>query len=103
MAQGNSDLSFNLLNNAESLMPLEDRGILLQHRGLILVMVGRMDEARGGQAVVRTGDEIVGFAAALLYSGCKTVVSSVARVDDHPAASAIVTYHRALTQGYTRP
>jgi hypothetical protein len=63
MAQGNSDLSFNLLNSAESLVPLEDRAILLQHRGLMLMMVGRMDEARGGQAVVRTGDEIVGFTA----------------------------------------
>jgi hypothetical protein len=30
MAQGNSDLSFNLLNSAESLVPLEDRAILLQ-------------------------------------------------------------------------
>jgi tetratricopeptide (TPR) repeat protein len=53
-----------------------------------------------GQTVVRTGDEILGFTAALLYSGCKTVVSSVARVDDHAAASAMVTYHRALTQCY---
>lgn len=53
-----------------------------------------------GQTVVRTGDEILGFTAALLYSGCKTVVSSVARVDDSAAANAMVAYHRALTQGY---
>ncbi|HEV7973856.1 CHAT domain-containing tetratricopeptide repeat protein [Amycolatopsis sp.] len=53
-----------------------------------------------GQTVVRTGDEVLGFTAALLYSGCKTVVSSVARVDDQAAESVMVAYHRALTQGY---
>ena len=53
-----------------------------------------------GQTVVRTGDEVLGFTAALLYSGCKTVVSSVARVDDQAAEAVMVAYHRALTRGY---
>ncbi|MEV0678790.1 CHAT domain-containing protein [Actinosynnema sp. NPDC050436] len=52
-----------------------------------------------GQAVVRAGDEILGFTAALLYSGSRTVVSSVARVDDHAAVDVMTAYHRALTRG----
>ncbi len=52
-----------------------------------------------GQAVVRTGDEILGFTAALLYSGSRTVVSSVARVDDQAAVDVMTSYHRALARG----
>ncbi|MBB5953949.1 tetratricopeptide (TPR) repeat protein [Saccharothrix tamanrassetensis] len=52
-----------------------------------------------GQAVVRTGDEILGFTAALLYSGSRTVVSSVARVDDQAAVDVMTAYHQALTRG----
>jgi len=52
-----------------------------------------------GQAVVRAGDEILGFTAALLYSGSRTVVSSVARVDDEAAVEVMTAYHRALTRG----
>ena len=39
-----------------------------------------------GRTMVRTGDELLGFTAALLYSGTRTVISSVARVDDVIAA-----------------
>jgi hypothetical protein len=52
-----------------------------------------------GQTVVRNGDEILGFTAALLYSGTKTVVSSVATVDDDAAVSVMAAYHRGLTSG----
>ncbi|RKT54831.1 CHAT domain-containing protein [Saccharothrix australiensis] len=52
-----------------------------------------------GQAVVRAGDEILGFTAALLYSGSRTVVSSVARVDDEAAVEVMTAYHRALARG----
>lgn len=54
-----------------------------------------------GRSIVRPGDEIIGFTAALLYSGSRTVVSSVARVDDQAAATVMVAYHRALADGIT--
>jgi hypothetical protein len=52
-----------------------------------------------GQTVVRNGDEILGFTAALLYSGTRTVVSSVASVDDDAAVGVMGAYHRGLIQG----
>ncbi|MEV4318934.1 CHAT domain-containing protein [Actinocrispum sp. NPDC049592] len=52
-----------------------------------------------GQTVVRQGDEILGFTAALLYSGTKTVISSVATVDDSSAVEAMAAYHRGLVAG----
>ncbi|WP_410605104.1 CHAT domain-containing protein [Amycolatopsis sp. lyj-90] len=52
-----------------------------------------------GQAVVRPGDEILGFTAALLYSGSRTVISSVARVDDRAVVQVMESYHRALARG----
>nr|WP_221471517.1 CHAT domain-containing protein [Amycolatopsis umgeniensis] len=52
-----------------------------------------------GQAVVRPGDEILGFTAALLYSGSGTVISSVARVDDRAVVQVMESYHRALARG----
>ena len=52
-----------------------------------------------GRAVVRPGDEILGFTAALLYAGTESVVSSVAQVS-HPGAVAVMTrYHRAVAAG----
>jgi len=52
-----------------------------------------------GRADVRPGDEILGFAAALLYAGTESVVASVARVS-HPGSVAVMTrYHRALAAG----
>lgn len=52
-----------------------------------------------GRVVVRAGDEILGFTAALLYSGTRTVVSSVARMDDHAAVGVMTAYHRGLSRG----
>ena len=52
-----------------------------------------------GRTVVRTGDESLGFTAALLYGGTRTVVSSVARVDDLEAVDVMAAYHRAVRAG----
>ncbi|MFC4851994.1 CHAT domain-containing protein [Actinophytocola glycyrrhizae] len=52
-----------------------------------------------GKVVVRAGDEILGFTAALLYSGTRTVVSSVARMDDAEAVGVMTAYHRGLADG----
>ncbi|HEY0805978.1 MAG TPA: CHAT domain-containing protein, partial [Pseudonocardiaceae bacterium] len=52
-----------------------------------------------GRTVVRTGDETLGFTAALLYSGTRTVVSAVGRVPDDSVADVMVAYHRALAGG----
>jgi hypothetical protein len=56
-----------------------------------------------GRMVVRTGDEILGFTAALLYSGTRTVVSSVARVPDDAVTDVMYAYHRALSNGVPSP
>jgi hypothetical protein len=53
-----------------------------------------------GRAMVRTGDEMLGFTAALLYGNTKTVVSSVARVLDDAASPVMLAYHRALVSGH---
>jgi tetratricopeptide (TPR) repeat protein len=52
-----------------------------------------------GRTVVRAGDEILGFTAALLYAGTATVVSSMVRVPDEAAAQVMVSYHRAVAAG----
>ena len=53
-----------------------------------------------GRTVVRPGEEILGFTAALLYVGTETVISSVARVGDDDTAVRIMTgYHRSLRAG----
>jgi tetratricopeptide (TPR) repeat protein len=55
-----------------------------------------------GQAVVRVGDETLGFTAALLYGGSRAVVSSVARVDDNATVEVMAAYHRGI-RGGSRP
>jgi CHAT domain-containing protein len=55
-----------------------------------------------GRTVVRPGEEILGFTAALLYAGTETVISSVSRVGDDDALGIMTAYHRALRSG-TRP
>jgi len=55
-----------------------------------------------GRTVVRPGEEILGFTAALLYIGTATVTSSVARVGDDDAVGIMTAYHRLLAAG-TRP
>jgi tetratricopeptide (TPR) repeat protein len=52
-----------------------------------------------GRTVVRPGDEVLGFTAALLYVGTATVVSAVSRVADHAALSVMTRYHHALRAG----
>ncbi len=55
-----------------------------------------------GRTVVRPGEEILGFTAALLYIGTATVTSSVTRVGDDDAVGTMTAYHRLLAAG-TRP
>ena len=52
-----------------------------------------------GRTVVRPGEEILGFTAALLYAGTATVISSVAQVADDMAMNMMSAYHQALTGG----
>jgi hypothetical protein len=52
-----------------------------------------------GRSVVRPGEELLGFTAALLYIGTATVISSVARVADEAAVGVMTTYHQRLTAG----
>ena len=52
-----------------------------------------------GRATVRTGDEALGFTAALLHAGAGTVIASVARVPDDLAVDVMGGYHRALAAG----
>ena len=52
-----------------------------------------------GRTVVRPGDEVLGFTAALLYAGTVNVVASVARVS-HPGSAAVMTrYYREVAAG----
>ncbi|MFG1706271.1 CHAT domain-containing protein [Nonomuraea sp. M3C6] len=52
-----------------------------------------------GQAVVRAGDELLGFTAALLYLGTSTVISSLTRVPDQVAEQIMMAYHRDVARG----
>ena len=52
-----------------------------------------------GRTVVRPGEEILGFTAALLYIGTATVTSSVTRVGDDDAVGTMAAYHRLLAAG----
>jgi hypothetical protein len=52
-----------------------------------------------GRTVVRPGEELLGFTAALLYVGTATVISAVSRVADHAALSVMTRYHHALRAG----
>lgn len=55
-----------------------------------------------GRTVVRPGEELLGFTAALLYVGTATVISAVSRVAEIAAVSVMTRYHHALRAG-TRP
>ncbi|GAA5010798.1 CHAT domain-containing protein [Actinopolymorpha pittospori] len=52
-----------------------------------------------GRTTVSTGDEILGFTAALLYGGTSSVVASVARVAHDAAVEVMCGYHRAVAAG----
>ncbi|WP_235783544.1 CHAT domain-containing protein [Amycolatopsis orientalis] len=48
---------------------------------------------------IRPGDEVLGFASALLASGSRTVIAPLSRVGDEAAAAAMDDYHRRLAEG----
>ncbi len=52
-----------------------------------------------GLTDVRPGDETLGMVTALLASGARTVVASVARVSDDGAMRAMIRFHRAIMAG----
>jgi len=52
-----------------------------------------------GRTVVRPGEEVLGFTAALLYAGTATVISAVSRVADYAALGVMTRYHHALRAG----
>jgi CHAT domain-containing protein len=52
-----------------------------------------------GRSEIRSGDEHLGFTAALLYAGTSTVIASGALVPDKAAAPLMATLHRALSAG----
>jgi tetratricopeptide (TPR) repeat protein len=52
-----------------------------------------------GRTVVRPGEEILGFTAALLYVGTATVISSVTKVADDAAVATMTRYHHLLSAG----
>jgi len=52
-----------------------------------------------GRSVVRPGEELLGFTAALFHVGTTTVISSVARVADDAAVGIMTGYHRGLAAG----
>ena len=52
-----------------------------------------------GRTVIRPGEEILGFTAALLYIGTASVISSVTRVADASAVNLMIAYHRLLAAG----
>jgi hypothetical protein len=56
-----------------------------------------------GQPVVRAGDELLGFTAALLYGGTRVVVSSTSQVADDVALRVMSAYHRGLAAGLRPP
>lgn len=52
-----------------------------------------------GQSKVAVGDETLGFTAALLYAGTRTVVSSMTKVEHSTAADIMTAYHRKVVGG----
>ena len=54
-----------------------------------------------GQSKVGAGDEALGLTAGLLALGARSVVSSVAPVDDEATHEAMVQYHRCVAGGAT--
>jgi hypothetical protein len=52
-----------------------------------------------GRSEVRTGDEPLGLAAGLMALGARSIVSSVAPVDDEVARAAMALYHERLARG----
>lgn len=54
-----------------------------------------------GRADIRSGDEHLGFTAALLHTGTPTVISSITRVADDTTARLMTGLHQAISTGIT--
>jgi tetratricopeptide (TPR) repeat protein len=52
-----------------------------------------------GRSTLRPGDEALGLTSVLLRLGVRSVVASVARVNDTAAAGTMAAYHRELARG----
>jgi CHAT domain-containing protein len=52
-----------------------------------------------GRSTLRPGDEALGLTSVLLRLGVRSVVASVARVNDAAAAEIMAAYHRELALG----
>jgi tetratricopeptide (TPR) repeat protein len=52
-----------------------------------------------GRSTLRPGDEALGLTSVLLRLGVRSVVASVARVNDTAAAETMAAYHRELARG----
>lgn len=58
-----------------------------------------LSACEAGMASIRPGDEALGLTSALLQGGCRSVVSSVAAVNDEVAELAGVAHHERLRRG----
>jgi hypothetical protein len=88
---------FSRLDLADGpLMAYDVQGLSASPRQVVL------SACDAGRAVVRVGDELLGFTAALLHIGTPTVISSVTRVADEVAFGLMTAYHQVLSTG-TRP
>jgi CHAT domain-containing protein len=96
-AHGHHDLGnvlFSRLDLADGpLMAYDVQGLTSAPRHVVL------SSCDVGRTVVRPGEEVLGFSAALLYAGTATVIASVARVADDASVRLMTAYHRALQAG----
>ena len=58
-----------------------------------------LSACESGISDVRTGDELMGFAAALFALGTRTLVASVVPVPDETTRSLMVAFHDRLSKG----
>ena len=70
---------------------------LLQRAPRLLVL----SACDSGVTLVQTGDELMGFAAALFALGSRTLVASVVPVPDETTRPLMIAFHRRLTAGDT--
>jgi CHAT domain-containing protein len=52
------------------------------------------------QAVVRPGDELLGFSATFLTRGTRQLIASVVPIPDAPTAPLMIAFHRLLAAGH---
>jgi CHAT domain-containing protein len=58
-----------------------------------------LSACQSGLSTVRPGDEVMGFVTALLGLGARTVVASLAPVDDRASHDLMVAFHQRLHDG----